>query len=548
MSPASSFSLVARDLARIRGGSTVLDGVDVSVGPRTRLGVVGPNGVGKTTLLRLLAGLDRPDRGSVTRTPPNARVGYLPQEPERSPHETLLDFLARRTGVQAANAELERTAAALATQAADADDAYVRALDDYLAAGGPDFEARARVTCADLGLSESFLHAPTATLSGGQAARASLAAILVSRFDVYLLDEPTNDLDFAGLARLERFLDELAGGVVVVSHDRTFLERVVTRVLELDEHDRSSTEFGGGWLGYLEARATARRHAEEEYAVYTAQRTRLETRARTQRQWAADGVRAAKTRAPDHDKAQRDFRINASERQASKARATEQAIARLEAVDKPWEGWDLRFTLADAPRSGDVVLRLDGAVIERGDFRLGPVDLEIGWAERVAIVGANGSGKTTLLHALLGDLPLAAGERRMGPGVIVGEMDQARAAFADDRTLLDGFIAATGLLTGEARSLLAKFGLGADHVLRRTATLSPGERTRAVLARFAAQGVNCLVLDEPTNHLDLPAIQQLEAALDGYDGTLLLVSHDRALLEAVRVTRAITASGEPVEV
>ena len=187
-------------------------------------------------------------------------------------------------------------------------------------------------------------------------------------------------------------------------------------------------------------------------------------------------------------------------------------------------------------------------MIERGDFRLGPVDLEIGWAERVAIVGANGSGKTTLLRALLGDLPLAAGERRIGPGVIVGEMDQARAAFADDRTLLDGFIAATGLLTGEARSLLAKFGLGADHVLRRTATLSPGERTRAVLARFAAQGVNCLVLDEPTNHLDLPAIQQLEAALDGYDGTLLLVSHDRALLDAVRVTRSITASGEPVAV
>ena len=548
MSSSSSFSLVARDLARVRGGSTVLDGVDVSVGPRTRLGVVGPNGVGKTTLLRLLAGLDRPDRGTVTRTPPNARVGYLPQEPERSPRESLLDFLARRTGVQAADAELERTAAALATSAADADDAYACALDDYLAAGGPDFEARARITCADLGLPESLLHAPTATLSGGQAARASLAAILVSRFDVYLLDEPTNDLDFAGLARLERFLDELAGGVVVVSHDRTFLERVVTRVLELDEHDRSSTEFGGGWLGYLEARATARRHAEAEYAVYTTQRTRLEARARTQRQWAVDGVRTAKTRAPDHDKAQRDFRINSSERQASKARATEQAIARLEQVEKPWEGWDLRFTVAGAPRSGDVVMRLEGAVIERGDFRLGPVDLEIGWAERVAIVGANGSGKTTLLRALLGDLPLAAGERRIGPGVIVGEMDQARAAFADDRTLLDGFIAATGLLIGEARSLLAKFGLGADHVLRSTATLSPGERTRAVLARFAAQGVNCLVLDEPTNHLDLPAIQQLEAALDGYDGTLLLVSHDRALLDAVRVTRSITASGEPVAV
>jgi ATPase subunit of ABC transporter with duplicated ATPase domains len=186
-----------------------------------------------------------------------------------------------------------------------------------------------------------------------------------------------------------------------------------------------------------------------------------------------------------------------------------------------------------------VVLRLIGATVKRGGFRLGPVDLEIGWAERVAIVGPNGSGKTTLLGALLGDVPLAAGDRWIGPGVVVGEMDQARAAFMSEHCLLDAFVTATHLGRGDARSLLAKFGLGADHVLRSAVTLSPGERTRAVLARFAAQGVNCLVLDEPTNHLDLPAIEQLELALDGFDGTLLLVSHDRALLDAVRVTRTV---------
>ena len=321
MSPASSFSLVARDLARVRGG------LDRARRRRRLRRAAHPSRCRRTERRRerrRCCGSSpasiAPTGERVTRTPPNARVGYLPQEPERSSarDDARLPGAAHRRA-QRPSAELERTAAALATQAADTDDAYTRALDDYLAAGGPDFEARARVTCADLGLPESLLHAPTATLSGGQAARASLAAILVSRFDVYLLDEPTNDLDFAGLARLERFLDELAGGVVVVSHDRTFLERVVHAVLELDEHDHSSTEFGGGWLGYLEARATARRHAEEEYAVYTAQRTRLEARARTQRQWAVDGVRTAKTRAPDHDKAQRDFRINSSERQASKA-------------------------------------------------------------------------------------------------------------------------------------------------------------------------------------------------------------------------------------
>ena len=539
MSPSSSFSLVARDLTRSHGATIVLAGVDVTVGPGTRLGVVGPNGAGKTTLLRQLVGLEEPDRGTVSRTPADLRVGYLPQVPERSARETVLEFLGRRSGVSAAEAELARSASALAEGNRGADDEYARALDDYLAAGGPDFDARARAACADVGIPEPLLAAPTADLSGGQAARASLAAILVSRFDVFLLDEPTNDLDFAGLAQLERFLDKLDGGVVVVSHDRTFLERVVLRVLELDEHTRRGTEYGGGWSGYLDARATARRHAEEGYATFRTERARLVDRARTQRQWAVEGLRKAK-RAPDRDKAQRDFRVNASERQASKVRATEHALERLEAVEKPWEGWDLRFTVAAAQRSGDLVVRLAGAVVERGEFRLGPIDLEIGWGDRVAIVGPNGSGKSTLLGALLGDLALASGERVIGPGVVVGEMDQARRAFVSEQSLLDSFVAATRLARGEARSHLAKFGLGADHVLRSAATLSPGERTRAVLARFAAQGVNCLVLDEPTNHLDLPAIGQLEAALDSYEATLLLVSHDRSLLDSVRLTRTIS--------
>jgi ATPase subunit of ABC transporter with duplicated ATPase domains len=543
----SSFSLVARDLARAHGSFTVLDAVDVAVGPRTRLGVVGPNGVGKTTLLRLLAGIDRPDRGTVTRTPPSLQVGYLPQEPDRS-DETLLAFLARRTGVAAAEAELERAATALG--AADdeaAADAYSAALETYLAVGGPDLDARARALAADLGLPEHRLETSTRALSGGEAARASLAAILLSRFDVFLLDEPTNDLDFAGLERLETFLDDLPGGVVVVSHDRAFLERTVTRVLELDEHTRSATEYGGGWAGYLDARATARRHAEEDYASYRAERARLEQRARTQREWAVQGTRAAKRDTSERDKFIRHFRVATSEKQAAKARATEKAMARLDAVEKPWEGWDLRFQVASAPRSGDVVMRLQGAVVQRGSFTLGPVDLEIGWEERVAIVGPNGSGKTTLLLALLGRLPLVAGERWMGPGVVVGEMDQARAGFTGSESLLDAFLAATGLLVPDARSLLAKFGLGAEHVTRVASTLSPGERTRAVLARFAAQGVNCLVLDEPTNHLDLPAIEQLEAALASYDGTLLVVTHDRRLLETVELTRAVSATGDDLE-
>jgi len=521
----------------------VLDAVDVDVGPDSRLGVVGPNGVGKTTLLRLLARFDVPDAGSVTATPAALRVGYLPQQPEHGRDDTVLDFLRHRSGVAAAEAELQRASDALATESRGADDAYAGALDAYLAAGGADFDARARAVGADVGIDDALFSSSTAELSGGQVARVALAALVISRFDVYLLDEPTNDLDFAGLARLERFVEEVDGGIVVVSHDRAFLARTVTRVLELDEHSRRGREYGGGWAGYLEARETARRHAEVEYATYREERARLEGRARTQRQWAVQGVRKEK-RSTDNDKQARDFRVNASERQASKVRATEKALARLEPIEKPWEGWQLNFRVATAARSGDVVLRLRDARVELGDFALGPIDLEVRWAERVAIVGPNGSGKTTLLGALLGRVPLSTGERWAGPSVVVGEMDQARRAFSTAHTLLDAFLAATSLRRDEARSVLAKFGLRADHVLRPSATLSPGERTRAVLAAFAAQGVNCLVLDEPTNHLDLPAIEQLEAALDEYDGTLLLVTHDRALLDAVRVTRTVEVSGE----
>jgi ATPase subunit of ABC transporter with duplicated ATPase domains len=537
--PTPGATLVATDITRSHGAFVVLDGVTVTVGPRARIGVVGPNGVGKTTLLRILAGLEPPDSGGLMSAPPTLNVGYLPQELVPQPGETLGAYLARRTGVAAAEAELEEAAALLGDPDPAANERYSVALERYLHLGGPDLEARAAEVCEDLGLPADRLHVELGALSGGQGARAALAAILLSRFDVLLLDEPTNDLDFAGLTQLERFLTDLDGALVVVSHDRAFLETTVERVLELDEHSRKSTEFGGGWLGYLEAKRTARRHAEEAYGEYQSQRSDLVDRARTQRQWAVSGVRAEKKNPSDGDKAQRGFRVNRTEKQAAKVRITEKALDRLEVAEKPWEGWDLHLELTPSTRSGDVVARMVDAVIDRGSFRLGPLSLEVAWAERLAIVGPNGSGKTTLLRALLGELPLTSGERWMGPGVVIGELDQGRRRFLTEEPLINVFTQASGLLVQPGRSLLAKFGLGAEHVGRPASSLSPGERTRATLALLMAIGANCLVLDEPTNHLDLPAIEQLEQALDDYAGTLLLVTHDRRLLEALQITRTI---------
>jgi ATPase subunit of ABC transporter with duplicated ATPase domains len=533
---------MARQLSKSIGGQLLLDGVSLTVGPQSRIGVVGPNGIGKSTLLGVLAGLDQPDGGVVERSPASLTVGYLAQEPDAAPGESLRRYLARRSGVAGAEADLDRQTVALAEDAG-AIDAYSDALERFLVLGGGDFESRAATVCADLGLPADRLDIAISDLSGGQAARAGLAAILLARFDVFLLDEPTNDLDFAGLDRLEQFLTGVAGGVVVVSHDRAFLDRSVDRIIEIEEETHRGVEYAGAWSEYVAGRALARGQQEEAYKKYTEERRQLTQRIRTQRTWAEEGVRKAKKTPKDHDKAQRGFFNNRTEHQAAKVRASEQKLARLEVIDKPWEGWQLNLELAATRRSGDVVARLAEASVRRGSFALGPLDLEIRWQDRVAILGPNGGGKSTLLGAILGELELASGQRYVGPGVVFGRLDQHRSTLGADRPVLDGFMAGTGLGKEEARSLLAKFGVGAGHVGRADGSLSPGERTRVLLATLMATGVNCLVLDEPTNHLDLAAIEQLEQALDRFEGTLILVTHDRWLLESVHLTRTVTIDG-----
>jgi ATPase subunit of ABC transporter with duplicated ATPase domains len=514
--------------------------LDLVVGPGEITGLVGANGAGKSTLLRILAGLVQPDGGTLMLAPSSATIGYLPQEQERRPGETIAQFLGRRTGVHDAEDTMNAAALALGEGSPGAGDEYSAALERWLDLGGADLDERAAEVMADVGLAVDPDTEMT-TLSGGQAARAGLASLLLSRYDIFLLDEPTNDLDLDGLDRLERFVGGLqrqGSPVVLVSHDREFLSRLVTRIVEIDLAQQQVNVFGGGYDAYLHEREVARQHARDAFEQYDETKSNLQARARMQRAWMEVGVRNARRKATDNDKSVMHHRGEVSEKQASKARQTDRQLERMEVVEEPRKEWQLRMEIARAPRAGAVVATMRGAVVKRDDFTLGPVDLQIDWADRVAITGANGSGKSTLLSALLGRLPLDAGSASLGPGVVVGEIDQARRAFESDSDFLDVFrLGIPEMEPAEVRTLLAKFGLNSRHVNRPTASLSPGERTRAALALLQARGVNLLVLDEPTNHLDLPAIEQLESALAGYDGTLLLVTHDRRMFKTVTFTR-----------
>ncbi|MBO3143534.1 ABC-F family ATP-binding cassette domain-containing protein [Dermatophilus congolensis] len=544
MSASQTSTLHAANITAGHGSTVLFSNLDLIVTNGDVIGLVGPNGAGKSTLLQILAGHQQPHTGTITCTPHHAQLGYLTQEPDARSGETIRQALTRRTGIAAATAHMNATAEALGNPDADAaaGDAYSTALEIWLNLGGPDLDERMPAVAANLGLNID-LDRTVDSLSGGQAARVGLAALLLSRYDVYLLDEPTNDLDAAGLEHLEHFVTHTDAPTVLVSHDREFLARVATSIVEIDRSLQKVTTYGGGYDAYLEERSIRRRHAREAYDDYAQRKSELETRARMQRAWMDKGVKNAVRKGKsghgkEKDKFIRHHNRASSEKQAAKIKITEKLIERLEVVEEPRKEWQLQFTIAAAPRSGDIVAQASRAIIHRGDFTFGPLTVELRYGDRVAVTGPNGAGKTTLLNLLLGRIPPREGTVSAGSRVVIGEIDQARDIFEGEENLSRCFaLEVPDWPDADVRTLLAKFGLKTDHVNRPASSLSPGERTRAALALLQARGVNLLVLDEPTNHLDLPAIEQLEEALEEFNGTILLVTHDRRMLESVRLTR-----------
>ncbi len=401
-----------------------------------------------------------------------------------------------------ADRALHAAAESLAEGRPGSDAPYAEVLEHWLGLGAADLEDRLPHVAGQVGLDVDPNRA-LGSLSGGQAARAALVAVLLSRYDVLLLDEPTNDLDARGLRLMTEFVTAHDGPVLIASHDRAFLDAVATSVVELDLPQQRIGRYTGNYSAFLAGKELARRQASEAFEEYAQARDNLGAQARQRQEWADRGRRAV-ARGEEPDKHQREkFRARA-DRQAAKSARLKKAAERLEVVEQPRKEWELRYSVDAGSPSAEVVAVLDQAVMQRGGFRLGPVDLTVVRGDRILLAGDNGSGKSTLLAGLLGHLPLDGGRRTLGSRLRVGVIDQQRSLLETDDSVADVLRVELGDMDrGDARTLLAKFGLGAEHVDRPARSLSMGERTRALMALFQARSVNLLVLDEPTNHLDV---------------------------------------------
>jgi ATP-binding cassette subfamily F protein 3 len=552
--------LQIQNLRKSYGITTVLDGVSFIVNDGERVGLIGPNGAGKSTLLRCVVGQEQPDTGTITLAPAGQTLGYVPQ--------SFADILGDKTvaeviaGAQAAHAaaegELNRAAEALAG-AADMSAAlaeYEAALARFEALGGYDREHRAAAVLQGLGLGEIDPATPAATLSGGQKTRLGLAALLLSEPDLLLLDEPTNHLDVGALEWLEGFVRGYAGAVLVVSHDREFLDQTVERILYLDPLTRTVKSYAGNYSDF----AAARDHEHDLQAE--AWKKQQEYIARTQYdilRLRAQALNVELASTPKDSDAK--FFLSGkggSKKVARKAKARERKLERYleddERVEKPKNRWGLKLDFGPPPPGGRAVLRVEGVAfsypaLATGDWGLGTgnhfpqspapshqsplladVSFEVDYGERVALVGPNGAGKTTLLRLIAGRLQPQAGTIKLGANVRLGVMAQEQETLDLGASVLQMVLDARPMTETEARSFLHFFLFGGDSVFRRVGECSLGERSRLQLALLVLRGCNLLLLDEPLNHLDIDGREHFEQALDAFEGTVIAVSHDRAFL------------------
>jgi ATP-binding cassette subfamily F protein 3 len=511
---------VITDLTKSYGAELIVQGVSFRVDARDRIGLVGPNGAGKTTLLNLLAGRLEPDAGEIAYAR-GTIVGYLPQVAEFKPHHTLYEeMLASLEHIHLWEREMADLAASMGDPDVLADgDSYNTILERYADlqarfehAGGYTLEQRVRQVLDGLGFSREQQSAPAAHLSGGQQTRAALGKLLLQEPELLLLDEPTNHLDLAALEWLEGYLNAWQGSVIVVSHDRYFLDRVTERTIEVDRH--RADVYPGNYTKFVQLRAEKLERWAKDYEEQQEHIARTEEFVR---------------------------RYKAGQR-SKEARGRQKMLDKLERIERPPVAGKLKFQMGAQIESGQIVLTTDKLVVgfpasARGaDVRVRVADMQVERGERIGLIGPNGGGKTTLLRTLIGQIEPLDGRAILGHNVQIGYYAQTHDTLNPRATLLDEIRNASHLSEEGARSYLGRFLFSGDDVFKPVGALSGGERSRLALAKLTLQGANFLVLDEPTNHLDLPARQVLEEVLATYTGTLIFVSHDRYFVDALATT------------
>ncbi|MEX1068718.1 MAG: ABC-F family ATP-binding cassette domain-containing protein, partial [Patescibacteria group bacterium] len=521
--------LIVKNLSKSYGPHTALAGVSFNLGKGQKAALVGPNGIGKSTLLRILAKEELSDSGTVDFVP-GTEIAYLSQEVAIEGNETIERYLKRVTGVL----EIEEQMRSLEEDLAGSEKLakYGELQERYLRMDGYNFDHRISVFLAGFGLNQLGTDFPIDSLSGGQKTKVALVGILLKEPDLILLDEPTNNLDLPALVWLEEFLRRSKSALLVVSHDRQFLDAIVSKVFEIGWQTHALTEFPGTYSDFLTFKEKEAQRLRELYGQQQEEIDRLAAAAREKR---IDAAKGAQYQGTDNDRSLRGFKRERAAKSGEAASAIEKRIDQLEKerIDKPKEQRPLEIPL-------DLKSRISGAIaleevaFSYPNFNLGPLSFSLPAGSRTAIMGTNGSGKSTLLKLIGGQLQPSRGVVKVGPSLVIGSLMQ----FHEDLPLGEEVLR---LLTEEGKigkqegyNLLSKFRLNETKADQPIGKLSPGERARVVLALFAARRVNVLLLDEPTNHLDIDAIGALEEVLSNYQGTVVAVSHDRRFLNRIR--------------
>ncbi|HEU5317520.1 MAG TPA: ABC-F family ATP-binding cassette domain-containing protein [Chloroflexota bacterium] len=525
----------AHNLVKSYAGETVFRGVGFEIQDRDRVALVGANGTGKTTLLRIIAGIEKPDAGGVAFAS-GTRLGYLPQEVTFPPGVTLRQHVLRsfqplldlEKRLEALQERISSAPAGTDLTAALRD--HDRLQHEYEVGGGYTYQSRLREVLNGLGIEEERLDQPLETFSGGQRTRVALAELLLSGRDLLLLDEPTNHLDLEATEWLEEFLTSAPQAILITSHDRWFLDKVAKRVWELS-HGKLE-RFTGNYSEYAAQRAERLERQRKEYEAQQRQIEKTEA--------FIDRYRAGQ--------------------RARQARGRQKLLDRLERVERPRDAGAMALAIKSTLRSGETVLATEGLAVATGTGRPEPVraqpgmpvvreatgaradagsvlfraeDLELRRGDRAAVVGPNGAGKTTFLRVVTGELAPAAGRVYVGYGVQLAYYAQAHEQLSTQKTVLDEILSAKNMGEAEARTYLGRFLFSGDDAFKSVGSLSGGERSRLALAKLALGNANFLVLDEPTNHLDIYSREALEEVLREFNGTILFVSHDRFLIDAL---------------